>query len=155
MAGCDLCGKEPIVAVVDLEGARMSVCAACSSYGKTIKRLDQASAPDPWTIRRSRPRTDSPKIQAQVRPDLPALLRKARERLKLTQEEFAKRLGVKLSLYHHYEAGSGVPDIETAKRMERVVGTHLVVGVREETPESPAATSESKDVTIGDLIRRR
>jgi putative transcription factor len=155
MAGCDLCGKEPLAAIVDIEGARMSVCASCSSYGKSVKRLDQPSAPDPWTIRRARPKAESPKIQAQVRPDLATVLRKARERLNATQEEFSKRLGVKLSAYHHYESGSGVPDIEIARRMERALGTHLVVGVREENPESPVAPTEAKNVTIGDLIRRR
>lgn len=158
MADCDLCGKGPIVGTNEIEGARMNVCAACSSHGKMLKRTGGTGAPDPWTIKRSRPRTEAPVSEAQVRPDLAAVLRKARERSGMTQEQFAARLGVKLSAYHHYESGSGMPDNDVAHRMERVLGTPLVGVIRTEKRE-PATPSVPKGepargVTIGDLLRR-
>ncbi len=158
MVDCDLCGKSPVVGINEIEGARMNVCAACSGHGKTIKRVGGATAPDPWTIRRSRPKTEGPMSEAQVRPDLAAVLRKARERSGMTQEQFAAKLGVKLSAYHHYESGSGTPDHETAHRMERAIGTPLVGVIRtsKDEPMTPSAPKgePTRGVTIGDLLRR-
>ena len=146
MTNCDLCGKVSVVAMIDIEGARVSACEACMSHGTVVRRLDRSTAPP-------RAARASPTVEERVRSDLPQALRKARGHL--TQEDFAKRLRVKLSAYHHYEAGSAVPDIETARRMERVIGSRLVE-LRTGVQEGPVAPAQGRrDVTIGDLIRRR
>ena len=155
MGGCDLCGKEPVVGICDVEGARVNVCASCSGFGKIIRRFDQPPHPDPWTVRRARARPASPAIEPQVHPDLAKILRKARERAGKTQEEFSALLGIKLSQYHHFESGSGVPDIETARRMERSIGTALVVRIREEgTSGSAGSAPAGSGVTLGDILKR-
>ncbi len=153
MAGCDLCGKEPTIGIVELEGARMNVCAACSTYGKEISRSDRPKGPDPWTIRRARAPISSTRPEAEVRPDLSRLLRKAREKAKATQEDFANKLGVKLSQYHQYESGAALPDIETAKRLGRALGEHLVGLMPQGESEGPTNAPASGPLTVGDLLK--
>jgi putative transcription factor len=155
MAGCDLCGKEPTIGIVELEGARMNVCAGCASYGKEISRSDRPKGPDPWTIGRARTQGSSARPEAQVRPDLPRILRKAREQAKKTQEEFANHLGVKLSQYHQYESGASLPDIETAKRIGRVLNEHLVGLLPQNDTAGPTSAQPTGPLTVGDLLKKR
>ena len=49
--------------------------------------------------------------------DIPALIRELRQRLNLTQEQFAQRVGVTYSTVNHWENGKRVPLPFLAKRL--------------------------------------
>jgi DNA-binding XRE family transcriptional regulator len=49
--------------------------------------------------------------------DIPALIRELRQRLDLTQEQFAQKVGVTYSTVNHWENGKRVPLPFLAKRL--------------------------------------
>ena len=52
--------------------------------------------------------------------DIPALIRELRQRLDLTQEQFAQRVGVTYSTVNHWENGKRVPLPFLVKRLSEM-----------------------------------
>lgn len=50
-------------------------------------------------------------------PDIPALIKELRERLHLTQEQFAQRVGVTYSTVNHWENGKRTPQPFLVRRL--------------------------------------
>lgn len=50
-------------------------------------------------------------------PNIPALVRELRERLRLTQEQFAQKVGVTYSTVNHWENGKRTPQPYLVKRL--------------------------------------
>ncbi len=50
-------------------------------------------------------------------PDIPALIKELRERLGLTQEQFAQKVGVTYSTVNHWENGKRMPQPFLVKRL--------------------------------------
>jgi putative transcriptional regulator len=50
-------------------------------------------------------------------PDIPKLIKELRERLGLTQEQFAQRVGVTFSSVNHWENGKRMPQPFLVKRL--------------------------------------
>lgn len=50
-------------------------------------------------------------------PDVPALVKKLRERLDLTQEQFAQKVGVTYSTVNHWENGKRTPQPFLIRRL--------------------------------------
>ncbi len=54
--------------------------------------------------------------------DIPALIKELRQRLDLTQEQFAQRVGVTYSTVNHWENGKRVPLPFLVKRLVEMKG---------------------------------
>lgn len=50
-------------------------------------------------------------------PDIPTLVKRLRERLRLTQEQFAQKVGVTYSTVNHWENGKRTPQPYLVKRL--------------------------------------
>lgn len=50
-------------------------------------------------------------------PDIPALVKELRERLRLTQEQFAQKVGVTYSTVNHWENGKRTPQPYLVRRL--------------------------------------
>lgn len=50
-------------------------------------------------------------------PDIPALVKELRERLRLTQEQFAQKVGVTYSTVNHWENGKRAPQPFLVRRL--------------------------------------
>ena len=60
-----------------------------------------------------------------IEPEAAASLRDARKMNRLSQTEFATRVGVRQSTVANYEQGRRIPDLVTAKKMGDVLGLSL------------------------------
>ena len=89
-----------------------------------------------------------------VRPDVAKLLRQHREKLKLNHEQFAAKLQIRASTYHHYESGAAVPDIATARRLEHELKLPIVVHMKVSTPAG-AAHDAPRSMTMGDFFKKK
>jgi putative transcription factor len=146
---CEVCGKpirgEPLYRVI--EGARMMVCHECARFGREWR-------PPPPRPRRRR-RVDLLEAVERLQPieGYGELIRRARERLNLTQEELGMRLGEKASVIRKLERGELVPDRRLAEKLRRVLRIEVLA------PEAPTPTVvglvKPSEVTIGDLIKVR
>jgi putative transcription factor len=144
---CDLCGKEAELYRAIVEASELSVCQACSAYGRVVGKVAVAG--------QERPRRRQPVREEAIEtvvPDLGQQLKKKREQMGMSQAEFARHIAVKLSTLHNYETGGLVPDLDTARHIGRKLGLHLIEALKEEPVHQQKTKSE---LTLGDLVKIR
>ncbi len=179
---CDICGNpirgEPII--VEIEGAVLVLCEECSrKYAVNRRRsLDikqqkvqvkpsQVSSSASIRVREGsrsttfRIVTRSQQSKISIRPEkfevvenYAEIVRRARENLGLTREELAKLIGVKESIIRRIEEGQLMPDVELARKLEKVLRVKLLTPVVE-TPEIPISRGGRSELTLGDIIEIR
>lgn len=87
------------------------------------------------------------------------LVREARTRMGLTQDELASQIGEKLTVIKKIEHGELRPSIELARKLEKFLKIRLLVPAEEE-PSSElkkylARPGAISGVSLGDLIKKR
>ena len=126
---CEVCGK-PIYGrphLVVIEGVVMRVCDECARLGKPY-------SPPP---RRTGAQQRAPRLTEEdledlvLAPNYNRLIKEARERMGLTQEELAAKVGVKASVISKVESGKLRPDVPTARRLESVLKVKILTRVDE------------------------
>lgn len=112
---CEVCGQRIIGKPyrVSIEGVVVLACEQCSSLGYRLKEVDRAAAAEELF--------DMPELVEEY----PRLIRRARERLGLKQEELAKRLLERVSVVKKLEAGNLRPDERLIRKLQRVLKVQL------------------------------
>ena len=152
---CEICGSEVRhLRTVVVDRATLDVCDRCSRFGKPVETRPapdkQGRAPRRATGSRSasvgRIQTDYDVVDGYG-----ALIRSAREKRGLTQED----LGKKASTIHRLESESLAPSIALARKLERFLKVRLLeqAGLEEEVASSLTSTDES--ITLGEVIKVR
>ena len=153
MARCEMCGREAELVKAEIEGGELKVCYGCAKYGKikqeSVHRvLPQSKKPVGSASKHERP-------SFRIVKDCSSLIRTAREKREMSQEDFAKFLNERESIVAKWEQGSLRPRIDTARRLERKLGIRLVEK-EEETSEDVDVPKVKKDeFTLGDFIKVR
>jgi len=149
MPNCEMCGRVGNLRVVDIEGADLKVCEACSKYGVVKSRV---SVSPKYSSPTSLPKV--PSVEFRVVDNYAFLLREAREKKALTQEDFAKFLQEKESVVAKWEQGQFKPGLDLAKRIGKVLGINLI-----EKDELSYLKENSKskqgEPTLGDMVKIR
>lgn len=119
MTSCELCGKIA-TKKAKIEGSVLAVCESCASFGTELKETKPLH---------------NVKVTHSLKADLPEtflvenfgqLLRQARSKKKLTEEDAAKLLNIRESTLKHYEAGAVQPDETTIRKLEKFYGVSLL-----------------------------
>jgi putative transcription factor len=111
VCGCPIAGKPSLVLI---EGVAMNVCSGCATLGKIIE-----------PARREQPGLGEEMAGLGVVENYPVLIRRARERMGLRQEELAKRLSERTSVVQRLESGRLRPDERLLNKLERALGVKL------------------------------
>src|SRR3989338_3455907 len=109
---CEMCGREAPLLLAEVEKVELKVCANCAKYGKV--------KPTPLSYLSRNPSKKSPEKeppQDKIVDDYSLLLRQAREKMALTQEDFAKFLNEKVSSVTKWEQGHLKPSLDQARRI--------------------------------------
>jgi putative transcription factor len=151
---CDMCGKEEQLYQTDVEGGILNVCKACSRFGKVISVVrpkKDGLAADKAIVR---PVIKKELVQVIV-DDFGPLIKRARERLGLNQEELAKMLAEKESKIQKLESGQYEPPIDMARKLERQLKIKLIE--QHEEAHDRQYKVDPGTLTIGDVleIKRR
>jgi len=119
---CEVCGKEIYGKgkYVDIDGAVMLVCEACSKLGRIVN--PPKKTPPKKMVKKIQESFEEDKI---LKKDYHTIIRKARERLGLSQEELAQRIKEKSSVIKLLEAGKLQPDDNLTKKLERFLRIEL------------------------------
>ena len=130
----------------------------------TMPRRSAATPPRPSrsgasTARRSSV-VDKLAERYEVVPDYAERVRRARERLGMSQEELAIRVKERVNVIKRIEAGTLTPTVDLARRLEKVLGIKLLEPVVEEegfTSERPARRRrrDEFELTLGDIVEIR
>ncbi len=91
----------------------------------------------------------------EVVEDYAQRVRRAREKLGMTQKELAIKVKVGENVIKRIEAGTLVPPIDLARRLERVLGVKLLEPVAEEFEEEEGPRREEFYLTLGDVAELR
>ena len=147
MPSCDVCGAEGRLVKALIEGTELNVCQNCAKFGKILKApvmfvkkgavIKHEQKPEPLEI---------------IVPDYSTLIRKKREEMGLTQEDFAKKIAEKESIMQKIEAGQMEPSINIAKKLERFLNIKLVEQY-DEKGVALSAKGKTAEFTIGDAIK--
>ncbi len=155
---CELCGKDvPRLHRVVIEGVIMNVCDECAKFGRELKKNEI-----PNDVKYLPPEVVRERVEKQKRrkykdideeevlvEDYPERIRKARERLGMTQDELAKKILEKKTVISKLERGEMHPDEKLIKKLEKVLGVKLKEKV---TTTYRKDEKKAKALTLGDLI---
>jgi len=142
-----MCGREASLFRVKIEGAVLSVCKGCCSFGSIISAISEPRAEVRRHIIQAKP-----EIIEVVVSDFSNIVRRVREKLGLNQEDFAKKISEKESLVHKIETGHFVPSLDTARKLEKVLGVKLIEEVGEAS-SSVQSKEKSESLTLGDVVK--
>ena len=152
MAICEVCGKETEeVYCTEIEGTKMDACAKCSKFGKVLyvpKPKTELSLSSKESLKGKKVEKEAP--EQKIVNNYAKIVRQIREKLSLTQEDFAKKINEKESLMKGIESGKVIPTFDLAGKLEKMFNIVLIETVEEDKPET--GSSGSKDFTLGDMI---
>ena len=130
---CEICGRpvDGAPSKVTMDGAVLSVCRQCAGRGKPYQ-------PPPSPPRRfnlaPRPSRAIEEPELEADPQCGPMVKQARERLGLTQEQLGRAINVKASVVSHVESGKMKPDLALARTLGRYLKVDLLVSSSELEP---------------------
>jgi len=159
---CDICGEEiqgrPLKVLI--EGAVVVTCPRCGRLGKPyvepprlrVSRPIRVARPSPRPgVRVARPVSREPLEELEVTEDYAARIRRAREKIGLTQEDLATRVKEKLSIIQKIESGKMTPDVKLCRELEHFLKIKLLIPSVEAPVAPPPHPSTS--LTLGDIVK--
>ena len=149
LPSCDMCGKQESLVKALIEGVEMNVCRGCASFGKVISAQSLFGRAR-GSMNATKPRI--PEVVECIVEEYALKIKQAREKRKLTQEEFAKMLNVHESLLRNIEAGKQKPAFDLARKLEKQLDIVLVEKVTEEENLEKQQRSAKGSMTIGDML---
>ena len=154
---CELCGKEipgkPKRVVI--EGAQLETCAACSSLGTEIRRPQTLGAPtNKVPYARTRYRDIYRQMEGELDPDFDHIVKYARQKRGLTQEQLAAKIMEKALIIKKIERKELTPDDKLRKKLEKALNVNLLIDVGREKAQKG---TPSENLTLGDvaIVKRR
>lgn len=147
---CEVCGATSKQGFrIKIEGTVVNACPSCAR-GKDV--VDPVK-PKPKKLKKAVKETKKVfdiKRKYDVADDYANLVRKAREKMALTQEDLGKLVNESHSLIHRIELGKIEPKDELAKRLERALDISLLQAHTE--AEDGKYESVKRELTLGDMI---
>ncbi len=164
MSSCELCGAPEAQTTAQVEGVQLKVCRNCQKHGSVKKKSsnyrgpsNQGHNPQEKLVIREGP-------EQKLVSNFKTLMREAREKRNLNNEDFAKLLQEKESTVAKWESGSMRPPILAAIKIGRILRLNFIE--KEDIPIEQSANPEkservnhnksvSDELTIGDFIKVR
>ncbi|MGZ4907692.1 MAG: multiprotein bridging factor aMBF1 [Halobacteriota archaeon] len=149
---CELCGKEisgqPRHVVI--EGAELDTCSFCGSLGTEIRRPYASGGHKTKLAARARTRYADiyRQMHGELDPDFDQVVREARERAQLTQEQLAGKIMEKALVIKKVERKELTPDDKLRKKLEKALDIHLLVDV---SADQTRRGKHSENLTLGDI----
>ena len=106
--------------MVNIENTVMSVCAKCSSLGEKVTKNNYGSDKK-FNDSNLNISTSNDSVEFELAGDYHNLIRNARQKLNLNQDELARRTNIKLSLLKSIENKKIKPDDKLARKFENIL----------------------------------
>jgi putative transcription factor len=155
---CELCGKEILGKPkrVVIEGAELETCAACGSLGTEIRRPQAFIGPTSKVAAHSRTRYRDiyRQMEGELDPDFNEIVKNARKRAGMTQEQLAAKIMEKALVIKKIERKELTPDDKLRKKLEKALNVDLLIEIGREKAQRGKS---SGNLTLGDvaIVRRR
>lgn len=152
MGNCSLCGQDKKLFYAIVEDSKLKVCKECgSSHGEIKSAVNNESKSGSSSKKNRSSSGENEEVSEEfIVSDYPEIIKNAREKKDLSQDEFAKGIKEKVSLVSKIESGSFEPSIELAEKLESFLGVSLIEEV--EVSSDSSGSGSSDELTIGDII---
>lgn len=141
-----MCGKANATTNAKIEGSTMTVCQACSAFGKVL--IPPKSHNQSIKFRKA---SDPIPEETILVADCGRRIRNARESRDMSQMMLARALAEKESLIQQVESGHTRPSERLAKKLERYLGIKLYEKLKKQEFSNQG---KAGGLTIGDLIKK-
>jgi len=148
---CDMCGKEDQLFKTEIEGTMMNVCKNCASYGKVVGRLAIEQPFIEPEVEQTIIRSSKPIPIEIIVTNFASLIKSAREKKDLKQEEVAKLINEKESVLHHVESGKSIPDLTLARKLEKFFSIKLIEQYVDQPTAKAAGLKGKEGMTLADV----
>ena len=146
MGNCEICGKRfDNLERAIVEGVLINVCHDCSKFGKVITIKKPLIEPERIISVQRREETED------IVDNYAELIKQAREKKGLKQEELAMNIAEKESIIHKIETRSLKPSFKLARKLEQFLGIKLIE--LQEEKKDLSLNLKNNGLTIGDLLR--
>lgn len=150
---CDICGK-PAVGEAIIEGAKVSVCDKCISYGRPVKVRPAERSSLPPHINKVIERKPS---EFAVIDGYGLMVSEARERQGLSREELANKLFIREHDLSMIEQEKRKPDEKISRKLEQFLHISLLERASEESSfissiESGRKGNKRGPLTLADIV---
>lgn len=148
---CEICGKSTRTPhTVNVDGTLLKVCDVCAKFGKEVTHTEMQMKRIVLRRRSKAERDVFDEMSEDLIENYPEIIRNARMKHGLTQDDLGKKMGEKRSVIQKLEAGEMVPDNTIIKKLERCLGIRITAPKRDVKVQR---RNEARPLTIGDLIR--
>ncbi len=155
---CEMCGM-PIEGRpyrVTIEGTEMILCERCYRSVRARGAPVTPSAPKQATTKKKAEKKQRPKkkvVEYEIVEDYAKRVREAREKMGMSREELGMRVGEGENVIKRIELGRLEPDLELAKKLEKVLKITLIRKVEIEVEEGGSkGKSLDEGLTLGDIV---
>ena len=157
---CEVCGSKiygPSKRII-LEGSKLLVCMKCSSLGepdihieKYPSRERRRALATPVKKKTGESRLPREIEELEIAEDYPKMIKEAREKKKMSQQELAKTVKERLSIIQKIELGKMTPDLRTSRALEHTLRIKLLLPRSETSVETDKP--DQNGLTLGDVIQ--
>ena len=147
MSICEMCGASGFLINVDVEGVELKVCNNCKKYGKVKRSFSSPSSPYKKTFKKQ----EGPALK--IVGNYASLIRSAREKKGMSQEDFAKFLSERESIVSKWEQGVMKPRFGIARKIGKILHINLIEKEGEKKPFEQQK-SKADGMTLGDFIKK-
>jgi len=145
-----MCGKNEASAIALVEKTELGVCQDCAKFGKIVRRMAPIQTISKKAQKHAEKEPEEEIIETII-DGYGKIIKDARERMGLNQEDFGKKLNEKVSVIHNLESEHHEPNIDLAKKLEKLLKIKLV---QENKLEKVSfGKKDSGQITIGDIIK--
>ncbi|MBP1357528.1 MAG: TIGR00270 family protein, partial [Sulfolobus sp.] len=137
---CEMCGA-PIKGkgvTVAYEGSIITVCPNCyNKIKKSAKIVDERELrknEEKKKIKKPIPKM-STEVELEIVDDYYKMIKEARERLGLTQQQLAQQMKTSENIIKRFESGKLKPTIQQARQLEKILGIKLLQPIESEEGE--------------------
>ena len=150
MGDCEICGRSSdILYIVELEGARMSVCERCSKGKSIISKIgSEHEAP-------TRPSAREEEPEDEIIEGYGEKIRKAREALGIPMKVFAERINEKESNLIRVENERTLPTEKLVVKLERELNIKILIKPKADAGNSKIKKGKNEPLTLGDIAFRK
>ncbi len=154
MKVCEICGRETDKTYQTyLEGSKIEVCYDCL-LRHNLKPIESYNV----VLRRNKFNRESKEESFDIIDNYGEIIRQARDKAGLTQEEMAKRLGISLIKYRQIEHETIIPEKELLEKIEKILNIKLKIENEEEEDEDDfeiVSSTNTNEFTLGDIVEIR
>ncbi len=150
---CELCGREVGKRFsVKIEGSTMEVCGGCVRYGEKITVQKAFIRAPSWQspMRKTSSTPVKDLMESDLFDDFPNIIRVARERKGMTQEQLGKMINERESVINRMESGKMRPDEKLIRKLESTLNVKITGKVEGE--KVSAQKPVKKELTLGDVV---